>query len=88
MCSLLPLLCTGLPVTINPDDAALWDASGVTFDWFQTFLASSNTTDLSTLKQLALNSITFSSITQAERQGMMAVWEQSWSKYIEWLVSQ
>lgn len=43
-----------LPLTVNPDDPALWGAEATSYDWLQFFLASGNQTGLGMLKQLAV----------------------------------
>ncbi len=75
-------------MTINPDDGAMWGASGVTYDWFQFFLVSGNSTGLGMLKQLAINSIMLSSLKLAEKQATMLAWSTKWEAYVLWLSRQ
>lgn len=50
-------IAEGLPVTISPDDPALWGAHGVSYDWAAAYLSFDTRAGLATLKQLALNSL-------------------------------
>ena len=78
----------GLPVTINPDDPALWGATGVTFDWVQALLSTGNSTGLGELKSFALNSLLHSSASDQEKARDIALWQTAWSSYVEWLAQQ
>lgn len=77
-----------LPLTISPDDGALWGAKGVSYDWFQFFLASGNNTGLAFLKQLAINSLQYSVLLPAQKKEALKQWNQAWDAYVQWLVSQ
>jgi len=77
-----------LPLTISPDDGALWGAKGVSYDWFQFFLASGNNTGLAFLKQLAINSLHYSVLLPAQKKEALKQWNQAWDAYVQWLVSQ
>jgi len=85
---LVSFIAEGLPLTISPDDPALWGAYGASFDWFQAFVASGNTTGLDTLKQLAINSIRYSSLSHEKKGPALATWEQKWDTYVNWLANQ
>jgi len=74
----------GLPLTVSPDDPALWGADGVSYDWFQFFLASGNATGLGLLKQLAINSLAYSSLSVSPKADLTKRWEDSWK---HWVVS-
>lgn len=78
-------IAEGLPVTVSPDDPALWGATGVTFDWFQLFLASGNTTGIGLLKRLAVNSLEASALEGDARTALRKSWAAQWDAWIEWL---
>jgi len=84
---LVQFVAEGLPVTVNPDDAALWGAEGVSYDWFQFFLASGNRTGIATLKQLAINSIQYSSQSTIAKQAAIEAWTREWTSYVAWLAA-
>jgi hypothetical protein len=50
-------IAEGLPMTLSPDDPALWGAHGVSYDWAAAFVSFDARAGLATLKQLAMNSI-------------------------------
>jgi len=77
-----------LPLTVSPDDGALWGATGVSYDWFQFFLSSGNSTGLASLKQLALNSLQYSSLPPAAKADLVESWIHNWDVYVNWLVAQ
>ena len=58
------LLQAGVPVSISSDDPALFHCDGVTLDFVYAFLAWE--LDLADLKQLCVNSITYSTINEKE----------------------
>ena len=70
-----------IPITINPDDPALWGAVAVSYDWFQFFLSTGNSTGLGLLKQLALNSWKYSALSRAEAASGQTAWEERWAAW-------
>lgn len=55
------LLTKGVKVSLSPDDQGFWDAPGVTLDFVTAYMAWN--LDLSDIKQLALNSLTYANIS-------------------------
>lgn len=87
---LVSFVSEGLPLTVSPDDGGVWGASDhpTTYDWFQFFVASGNQTGLPLLKQLALNSLTLSALSDVEKKEHVLRWEKSWGLYVAWLAQQ
>lgn len=76
----------GVPVTLNSDDPAVFGAMGLSYDFFQVFV-SSETTGLTTLKQIALDSIEFSTLEAGEKIRAASLWEKRWYEFVDDLVN-
>jgi adenosine deaminase CECR1 len=77
-------LRSGIPVTINPDDPGMM---GYTFsyDFYEAFMAWD--LDLADLKQLAMNSLRYSSLDSTEKALAMRSWKVKWYTFVTWLNS-
>lgn len=76
-------MATDMPMVITNDDPTYWGAEGVSYDWYMAFMGlSSRTADLKLLKQLAINSLKFSSLNDQEKTAAMTKWETQWNKFI------
>eukprot|EP00818_Percolomonas_sp_WS_P003894 CAMPEP_0117451506 /NCGR_PEP_ID=MMETSP0759-20121206/9045_1 /TAXON_ID=63605 /ORGANISM="Percolomonas cosmopolitus, Strain WS" /LENGTH=461 /DNA_ID=CAMNT_0005244113 /DNA_START=62 /DNA_END=1447 /DNA_ORIENTATION=+ len=69
-----------VPFVISSDDPQLWQYTGVTHDFF--LLATAAHITLPQLKQVALNSIKYSHVTEEDRSKLLSMWEK---KYEQWL---
>ena len=76
----LTYLNAGLPVTINPDDPAIFGYQGVTPDLWEACVAWE--LDLRALKQLMINSVTYSSLDSSQKEALLKVWEHKWNEFI------
>jgi adenosine deaminase CECR1 len=70
------LLHAGLPVSINPDDPGFMNYEGVTLDYVYSYLAWD--LDIADLKQLCLNSLIYSSISENEKAKILLFFEYKW----------
>ncbi|KAL0626377.1 Adenosine deaminase 2 [Plecturocebus cupreus] len=68
------LMAIGHPMVISSDDPAIFGAKGLSYDFYEA--------DLRTLKQLAVNSIKYSSLLEIEKNTFMAIWKKRWDKFI------
>lgn len=83
------LFADDYPVVVSSDDPSFWEATPLTHDFYIAFLGiASAHADLRTLKQLAINSLEYSSLNFAEKRAAMKKWEEKWNLYIEWVISQ
>lgn len=77
------LIADNYPVVITCDDPTFWGAKGLSFDWYLTFMGlASKTADLKLLKQLAMNSIVYSSMGPEEKSFAMQKWQHDWDMFI------
>lgn len=78
------LISRGYPVVVGNDDPGLWDASGLSFDFYVVIMAmTSEDAGLEVLKQLALNSIQYSAMQETEKNVAFKVFEEQWKRYID-----
>jgi len=72
----------GVPVTLNPDDPGMMQAT-FSHDFYVAFMAWG--LDLADLKQLAMNSLRYSSLSDDEKTMAIATWTVRWNEFIGWL---
>jgi adenosine deaminase CECR1 len=73
---------SGLPVVLSSDDPGIFRSS-LSHDYFVAFMAWG--LDLKALKQLAINSLQYSTMTAAEKSRAMAAWQERWTAFIAWV---
>ncbi len=76
------LLQRGIQCSISPDDPGVFGYEGVTYDYWTIFLAWE--LDLKAMKKLVMNSITYSSLSEPEKQTAMQHWQQRWNEFIDY----
>ncbi|MEM6842942.1 MAG: adenosine kinase [Bacteroidota bacterium] len=74
-------LAQGIQCSISSDDPAVFDYTGVTYDYWTIFLAWE--LDLRALKKLAMNSITYSLLNDNEKKAALQIWEHRWDDFID-----
>lgn len=78
------MLANNFAVVISSDDPGLWGALPLSHDMYEAFVGlASRHSDLRLLKQLALNSIKYSSMPPGEQQIALRRFEQQWITFIE-----
>ncbi|CAH0546063.1 unnamed protein product [Brassicogethes aeneus] len=81
---LTSLLAINYPIVICNDDPALWNATGVSYDWYVVFMTMTpKNAGLGFLKQMALNSLQFSVLSNLERSEAFNVWERQWDRFLD-----
>lgn len=77
------LIADNFPLVISSDDPAAWEATPLTDDFYVTFMAlTGENAGLATLKQLAINSLMYSAMTDEEKTAAMALWEKKWGYFV------
>jgi adenosine deaminase CECR1 len=70
----------GVTCVISSDDPAVFGNDGLSYDFWEALLAWD--LDLADLKRLALNSIEFSAMSAAEKDGAKARWQKKWDQFV------
>lgn len=77
------LVANGFPVVVSADDPGAWGAVGLSHDFYEAFMALGGAkADLRFLKQLAVNSILFSSLDEEKKSQLMLKWVAKWDEFI------
>uniref|UniRef100_A0A182K2P4 adenosine deaminase n=1 Tax=Anopheles christyi TaxID=43041 RepID=A0A182K2P4_9DIPT len=72
------------PVVVSSDDPSFWCASPLSHDFFVAFMGlASARADIRLLKQLALNSIEYSSMEGEEKTLATQKWTTAWDEFVE-----
>ena len=79
---IVAFVAEGLPVTISPDDPALWGATGSSYDFAMAFMALGDASGLATLKQIALNSLELSASSPAVQAREIGTWRAAWAAWV------
>lgn len=79
------ILNNGIPVVLSSDDPAAFGNMGLSYDFYQVFVAS-ETNGLNTLYQLARDSLEFSTLEPEEKEHALAKWENQWAAFTQHIV--
>lgn len=81
------LLTSGVPVVVSADDPGAWGAAGLSYDMYMTLMAlAGRRADLSMLKELAINSVRYSSLPVEEKQQLGEEWTRRWDQFVSQVV--
>ncbi|KMQ83994.1 adenosine deaminase cecr1-like protein [Lasius niger] len=77
------LFASGSPIVISSDDPGLWGVKGLSYDFYEAFMGlMSATSDLRSLKQLAMNSLIYSSMNDQEKNDALVLWQDKWDVFV------
>ncbi|KAI4469389.1 adenosine deaminase [Holotrichia oblita] len=77
------LISRGYPVVVCNDDPGNWGAEGLSYDWYLAFMAmSGENAGLELLKKLAMNSIEYSALDDAQKALALKIWTDKWNQFI------
>uniref|UniRef100_A0A7S3FU79 Adenosine deaminase domain-containing protein n=1 Tax=Strombidium rassoulzadegani TaxID=1082188 RepID=A0A7S3FU79_9SPIT len=74
----------GLPLTISSDDPGFMSYEGVTLDYVYVYM--SWDLDIADLKQLALNTIKYSSVSDDQKPKYYEFFEIKWQKFVDYII--
>ncbi|KAM9855003.1 adenosine deaminase 2-A [Aulostomus maculatus] len=77
------LMAENHPMVISSDDPAMFGASGLSYDFYEAFVGFGGIrSHLGSLKQLAINSIKYSSLDPRQQERALALWQTRWDKFV------
>ncbi|XP_042879327.1 adenosine deaminase 2-like [Penaeus japonicus] len=77
------LVAEGFPIVVSSDDPGSWGAKGLSYDFYEAFMALGGAkADLRFLKQLAVNSMQYSSLEFNAKGELIALWLEKWNSFI------
>lgn len=82
------LIADGYPIVISADDPGVWGTRGLSYDFYMAFMGlAGREADIKLLKQLAMNSLTFSAMKTQEKSQAVHLWNQKWNTFINDVIS-
>ncbi|CAB1345937.1 unnamed protein product [Coregonus sp. 'balchen'] len=77
------LMSEGHPIVVSSDDPSLFGTTGLSYDFYEVFVGIGGLrANLGTLKELAINSIRYSSLPSQLKERGLAMWQRTWDKFI------
>ncbi|XP_043465574.1 adenosine deaminase 2-like [Leptopilina heterotoma] len=78
------LFAENYPVIVASDDPGLWDAKGLSYDFYEAFMGiMSRKADLRSLIKLGHNSIRYSAMNDEEKERAFNIFDNQWSEFVE-----
>ncbi|CAJ1054766.1 adenosine deaminase 2-A isoform X1 [Xyrichtys novacula] len=77
------LMSEGHPLVISSDDPSMFGTTGLSYDFYEAFVGIGGLkANLGTLKELAANSIRYSSLPAHLKETGLALWQRQWDAFI------
>ncbi|XP_015127297.1 adenosine deaminase 2 [Diachasma alloeum] len=77
------LFADDVPVVVSNDDPGLFGSRALSYDFYEAFMGMmSKNADIRALKQLAMNSLIYSSLSQDEQFHAFNIWQGRWDRFI------
>ncbi|KAM8861290.1 adenosine deaminase 2-A isoform 1-T3 [Synchiropus picturatus] len=77
------LMSENHPLVISSDDPGMFGSSGLSDDFYEAFVGLGGIrSNLASLKELAINSIRYSSLNQRQQEMALTVWQKKWEKFV------
>ncbi|XP_077565581.1 adenosine deaminase 2-A [Stigmatopora nigra] len=77
------LMSEGHPLVISSDDPSMFGTTGLSYDFYQAFVGIGGLrANVGTLKELALNSIRFSSLPPDLKDTAQVLWQKKWDAFV------
>ncbi|KAJ0181492.1 hypothetical protein K1T71_003577 [Dendrolimus kikuchii] len=81
---LATFLALDLPIVLSSDDPGVWEADPLSHDYYIAFVGvASKHADIRLLKQLALNSIKYSVLNDADKERAFGIFNKKWNIFIK-----
>lgn len=77
------LMLENHPMVISSDDPAMFGSAGLSYDFYEAFVGFGGLkSHIGSLKQLALNSIRYSSLPPQRQEEALVLWQRRWTEFV------
>ncbi|KAK5867786.1 hypothetical protein PBY51_012249 [Eleginops maclovinus] len=77
------LMSENHPLVISSDDPGMFGSSGLSYDFYEAFVGFGGMrSNLGSLKELAINSIRYSSLNPKQQEKALALWQRRWDNFV------
>ncbi|KAL4659450.1 adenosine deaminase CECR1-A-like isoform X1 [Arapaima gigas] len=77
------LMSEGHPLVVSSDDPSMFGSTGLSYDFYEAFVGIGGMkSHLGTLKELAINSLRYSSLSPQQQEKALHLWSGKWDKFV------